>query len=44
MKIYLRQEDKSSQKPQTSPNYLNAQISDLPPLISKDNKLEQSNI
>ena len=38
------QEDKSSQEPQNSPDYVNAQILDLPHLISRDNKPEQSKI
>ena len=44
MKIYLGKKNKSSQEPQNLPNYLNVQISDLPPLISRDNKPEQSKI
>ena len=38
------QEDKSIPEPQILPNYLNFQFSDLPPLISRDNKPEQSKI
>ena len=38
------QENKSNQEPQTSPNYWNVQILDLPPLIPRDNKQKQSKI
>ena len=44
MKIYLHKKIKTSQEPQTLQYYLNNQISGLPPLISRDNKPEQSKI